>query len=296
MKSKYNSLCADSNRCLKNTAARGFTLVELLVVIVIIATLAGISFMGARKVLQSARESTAVSNLRTISQTLFTIQSDGGALGEFKLNGSYPAEAGYTKPGGKLYTWAYEAAEQMGYGHYDSDGWGGRFVWTTDPNETVFHDPTADWEIEDTGVPNARGNGTLWKTSHYAYNSQLGSFINPWSQNFQRGAGGYEGDRDALISQTTRPSTLIYVAQAAAADKLSELESSMPGHVVRSNSLHISPWIGGGSPATRIRGGANCAFADGHIGWVNTLKLYEGNWNSPNLVHDSTNPAKPVLK
>ena len=62
----------------KPTRASGFTMVELLVVIVIIATLAALVFTVATRAFHSARASKDVSNLRQCGQSLVVYASDLG--------------------------------------------------------------------------------------------------------------------------------------------------------------------------------------------------------------------------
>lgn len=48
----------------------GFTLVELLVVIVIIATLASIAFIVSKRAIKSAHQATAMSNMKQLSNLI----------------------------------------------------------------------------------------------------------------------------------------------------------------------------------------------------------------------------------
>ncbi len=68
--------------------AKGFTLVELLVVIVIIATLASVTFMVANRAIRSARATKDVGNLRQVGLLL---NSKAAELGYFPV-GYYPGE------------------------------------------------------------------------------------------------------------------------------------------------------------------------------------------------------------
>ena len=61
-----------------HTRARGFTLVELLVVVVIIATLAALAYTAANRAFLSARTTKDVSNLRQCGQSLYVYASDLG--------------------------------------------------------------------------------------------------------------------------------------------------------------------------------------------------------------------------
>jgi prepilin-type N-terminal cleavage/methylation domain-containing protein len=57
-------------------SAAGFTLVELLVVIVIVAILSAVLFPVVRKALESSRQATSISNLKQIGQALAKYQLD----------------------------------------------------------------------------------------------------------------------------------------------------------------------------------------------------------------------------
>ncbi|MFC7339175.1 type II secretion system protein [Haloferula chungangensis] len=279
----------------------GFTLVELMVVIVIITILASLAFMGGRRILNKGREAAAINNLRQVSQGLFAIQADGGILGPHKLRGSFPGEGGYSKPGGVHYSWFSEVAESMGYGHYTTNTWGAKWVWTTDPNETAFHDPTADWELGTNGDTTSRGEDSFWQTSHFAYNIMLGAFVNPWGTSYSKGGGGYDNDKQHLMSQVRFPADLIYLSQAYGSKQRSAKEKSIAkdiGFSANNNgSLLVTPWKDSdGTPAIRVRGGANAVMSDGSVRWINTKKLYEGNWDSPHFNPLSKKPRKDIYQ
>ena len=279
----------------------GFTLVELMVVIVIVAILATLAFMGGQRILTKSRESAAISNMRQVSQGLFAIQADGGVLGPHKLRGGFPGEGGHIKPGGAMYSWVTEVAESMGYGEYDSHGFGGKFRWNTDPNETAFHDPTADWEIEWTEDHKSRGKGSFWQTAQFGYNIRLGAFVNPWGGNYSKGGGGYDSDKQNLVSKVRFPADLIYLAQSAGSNGLSAKEEEVKkeiGFTFNTNGAQlITPWPGGdGTTAVRVRGGANAVMADGSVRWINTKKLYEGGWESPHFEPDTKKSRKDIYK
>ncbi|MEM1084446.1 MAG: type II secretion system protein [Verrucomicrobiota bacterium] len=283
----------------KTLRTRGFTMVELMVVIVIIAVLALLAFVGGQRILNKGREAAAIGNMRQVANGVFAIQADGGVLKNYKLRGGYPGESGRQKPGGNLFPWWTEVAINMGYGYHKEDSWSTDFVWTIDPNETAFHDPTADWEISDDQDISPHTTDTFWDTAHFGYNIRLGAFINPFASSFVKGQGGYQSDAQNLVSQTKYPSDLIYLAQSAGAGGRSQKEAQIKQDIDfqfnTTGSQLLTPWSGGdGTPAVRVRGGANAVMADGSVRWINTKKLYEGNWNSPHFEPDSTGPRKDI--
>ncbi|MEM9237431.1 MAG: type II secretion system protein [Verrucomicrobiota bacterium] len=283
----------------KTLRTRGFTMVELMVVIVIIAVLALLAFVGGQRILNKGREAAAIGNMRQVANGVFSIQADGGVLKNYKLRGGYPGEAGRQKPGGNLFPWWTEVAINMGYGYHKEDSWSTDFIWTIDPNETAFHDPTADWEISDNSDIQNRGEGTYWQTAHFGYNIRLGAFINPFASSFVKGQGGYQSDAQNLVSQTKYPADLIYVAQAAGSNSISKKEEQIKqdiGFSFKTNGAQlVTPWpAGDGNTAVRVRGGANAVMADGSVRWINTKKLYEGGWNSPHFEPGSTAPRKDI--
>jgi prepilin-type N-terminal cleavage/methylation domain-containing protein len=69
-------------------ARRGFTLVELLIVIVIIAVLAGITLTITRRVMESAKASNRLSNMRQAGSLLLNLASENNGRCSFYAGGS----------------------------------------------------------------------------------------------------------------------------------------------------------------------------------------------------------------
>ena len=260
---------------------RGFTMVELLVVIAIILVLGTLAFVGSRAALQRVNQASAISNLRQVGTGLLGLIGEASPLSENKIPNAFPSEAGFTSSGVR-YHWMYEVAEYAGLGKHDGNGFGAQFVWYQDPNKTIFHDPTADWDIVDKGNPNDRGMDSAFMTAHFGYNLNLGEFTNPFHDGPNR-----ERDRDYTMVQVKYPEDTILVAQAAASGNLSEIESSREGHVVTGSSMFIFPWRSLGAIATRINGGGYCMFVDGHIDLMLADRVYDGEWNKTTFIPDA---------
>lgn len=82
---------------LKNNQQAGFTIVELLVVIVVIAILASISVMAFTGVQQRARDAVRTTDLSNIAKTLqiYSIQNNGDTFGNGSGCGAYGEGSGW---------------------------------------------------------------------------------------------------------------------------------------------------------------------------------------------------------
>ena len=80
--SKYNAL---KNRAKSN---KGFTLVELIVVIVILAILIGVSVSGYSKYIGQSKLNTDVQNAETIRAAVVNAQAETGVYEELLANGN----------------------------------------------------------------------------------------------------------------------------------------------------------------------------------------------------------------
>jgi type II secretion system protein G len=80
---------------------KGFTIVELLIVIVVIAILATISIVAYSGIQQRARDTIRLSDIKTLSKAIELFYAD---------NGNYPMSAGWcTQPSGAAYAAAFQA-------------------------------------------------------------------------------------------------------------------------------------------------------------------------------------------
>lgn len=176
------------------TLPRGFTLVELLVVIVIVATLASMAFIAGKRVINSANQATAMSNMKQLSNLVQLFATD---------NNSILVNVNKTKIDGQTRLWAEhllvvlspDLAQDSNYSKSPGDALG-RSVGT-------FGDPKALKQAK--GVLPDSGHNS-WRT--FGYNNRIGSYVpeTPGLAGFSNGA--------KTTSQVTTPDKLILFAQA----------------------------------------------------------------------------------
>jgi prepilin-type N-terminal cleavage/methylation domain-containing protein/prepilin-type processing-associated H-X9-DG protein len=94
------------------SGTRGFTLVELLVVIVIFATLAAIAFTAATKIKQQANSAKAVQSLRQVGSLVLGLATDLG--GKMPNEGHYPGQGPSDNPYTDDMSWDGAVLNYMG--------------------------------------------------------------------------------------------------------------------------------------------------------------------------------------
>lgn len=115
---------------------RGFTLVELLVVISIIIVLAGLGFGGYKSIQASSRAAKASKNMQNIYTALTTLTTEGVNTGRHGRN-TYPPFKGDLQDRNTSFIWWDLAAEQMDYADRDS----GDYRWVSAARDTPFQNP-----------------------------------------------------------------------------------------------------------------------------------------------------------
>ncbi|MBD3293195.1 MAG: DUF1559 domain-containing protein [Armatimonadia bacterium] len=234
----------------------GFTLIEMLVVVAIIAILAAILFPTFSRAMEKARQVTCASNLKQIGLAFLMYASDHDDM--------------FPNPGG------VSAVSADGGWEYPQNGWvqsggtgldqdiGGIFAYvlmrTNDPSSNLW------------SCPNAQpGRDSAWSPGqNYVMNDYLRGFHagqdNTWSYSWRGDLGKAEGYRQgARLSAIDRPAELILVYEVA---------QDRDGSVYRNGSIYFN----GGSPSSSLHkpvpvncpldwhnGFTNFLFCDGHV-------------------------------
>ncbi|MBJ7256581.1 MAG: type II secretion system protein [Akkermansiaceae bacterium] len=160
----------------RKTPAAGFTLTELLVVIVIIATLASLSFLAVSRAREAAKKATSVSNMRQIGSLLATYASDN--------SNRFPAPRADVLQANGSYTqlhW-FEALVQMVYPTLESKDWQKIEWWKQ--TKPVLRNPIIDQVLG--------SSSREWWLQGYAFNQQCIVNINPegYSTDWTAGKNG----------------------------------------------------------------------------------------------------------
>ncbi len=130
----------------------GFTLVELLIVIVVIAILAAISVVAYNGVQERARNSKRVSDIAQIKKALLVYDSLHGGVVR-------PGVSGYTKPAG-----------EPGFGGWDSSSSAAWLAFLRPGNGNMPVDPVNTWDSASTPFT---ADSRLY--NYYCYNAGHGS-------------------------------------------------------------------------------------------------------------------------
>ncbi len=227
----------------------GFTLVELLVVIVIVAVLASLGFMVARRGLQASQASTTVSNLRQIGTCIHIIREDGMENG-WSRPGNFPGYAGQiNEPGNwREFTIHELIAEVQGA----CEAKGGKYVWRTLPSETILQNPLSKHKLAgDAKSPDKVTHAMLAKPwGSFCYNAQLEGWTAPHTPESKIRATRMVG-RNNQDKALENPELTIMMAEAG--DEKAGRDPLYTG------------WSGVAAPNGNYKDGAHCVFVDGHV-------------------------------
>lgn len=239
----------------------GFTLVELLVVIVIVAVLASIGFTLGRSAIKASHASTSASNLKQIGTALTLIREEG-VPDSGSSPGMFPGYAGQiAEPGNwrefSIYQLIGETlgACSVGKGKYD---------WTILPSKTILQNPLSKYKFaKDAKTPkdvtlkmlgDARGS--------YCYNAHLEGWMAPHQvANGQAKLTRMIGKNNEG-RELTDPSLTIMMG---------ETNDAGGGH-------SYTGWSST-APQGNYKDGAHCVFVDGHVERLpNKLLRTEAGW------------------
>ncbi|HET6251786.1 MAG TPA: type II secretion system protein [Tepidisphaeraceae bacterium] len=225
---------------------RGFTVVELLVVICLICILAAILIPASNKIRQSAMRVSCLSNMRQITAASMTYAGDnGGQLPYCNWAGGGPTDGGVYQFGwmftGPIYQSRYPNIVWNGP-HYPSNGVMTGVIWPYLNNLAVYHCPLDQPEFY---------AGTNWLASYLENGAQCG---------YGASGGGQSGGMGAPLRRISQPGQSVMFWEA--------LEQTYQGQ-----SLTGAVWNDGASYPTeevladRHFKGANVSCFDGHAEW-----------------------------
>ncbi|MDP4624536.1 MAG: prepilin-type N-terminal cleavage/methylation domain-containing protein [Akkermansiaceae bacterium] len=230
--------------------AHGFTLLELLVVIVIVAVLASLVFVGARKGMSAAHASTCVSNLKQIGTAIHMIREDGVPYSGTGP-GMFPGYAGQIAEPGNWREFSIYAliGEQQGYCRLGQ----GKYEWSTLPSETILQNPLSEHKFADQAKTAGDVTHKMFSSSHgsFCYNAMIEGWIAPHTV----ASGKAKLTRMSGVNnngqEITDPSLTIMMG-----------ESSDTG-----GGQVFTGWTGV-APNGNYKEGAHCVFVDGHVALI----------------------------
>ncbi len=158
---------------------QGFTLVELLVVITIIVTLAGLAIIGVRTGLLAAKAGSTTKGMKEIYTSLTALSSEGVNTG-LHAPGVLPPYKGNLQDGQQAdFVWWDLVAEKMSLADRDS----GEYRWITPYEDTMFQNPLSK-KILGIGKTTLDSLSSDPELSHggFAYNAELGGDVSSDAQ------------------------------------------------------------------------------------------------------------------
>ena len=181
---------------------RGFTLVELLVVITIVIVLASLAFVGSQRVLRGAKSASSISNLREINTAIINASNEG-FRNPNRIEGTYIPTGGQQNAPFSRFTWWDLVGANQGWAKEE----GGAFVWNTLAKDTFLQNPLSERDFGGNSVD--RGDFASqgdFAAGGYGMNYQLVAFLNI--------AGGDPNIRSPKIGQVPYPESTILVAES----------------------------------------------------------------------------------
>jgi prepilin-type N-terminal cleavage/methylation domain-containing protein len=153
---------------------RGFTLVELLVVIALIAALASLAITGVRKAFQSADVAKTSQNMKEIYNALETLTSEGVDTGLHPPNCFPPAAGTLEDDPQPDFIWWDLVAEKLGFASQESSS----YKWAEPFSETIFQNPLSEKTLgEGKDDWTSLYNDPEITRGSFAYNAELGGDV-----------------------------------------------------------------------------------------------------------------------
>jgi prepilin-type N-terminal cleavage/methylation domain-containing protein/prepilin-type processing-associated H-X9-DG protein len=224
----------------------GFTLVELLVVIVIVAVLASVGFLMGRNAVKAAHASTCVSNLKQIGNSIHMIREEGVTYSGLSP-GMFPGYAGQIFEPGK---WReFSIYQLIGEVQGACEVGKGKYNWTVLPSKTILQNPLSKYKFAgDAKTPSevtlkmlGGGRGS------YCYNAHLEGWISPGEVEIGKAKLTRLIGKNGEGRELTDPSLTIMMGER--------------------NDNGGNTYMGWSSnaPQGNYKDGAHCVFVDGHV-------------------------------
>ena len=214
----------------------GFTLVELLVVISIVAALAALLFLLGGKAVKMSHAAKSVSNLKNIGTGMTSLLQDG-TPGLGKGVNYFPSYAGIDGEG-TPYVWPDLVGQALGIVEKRD----GKYVWLQPGGESVFQNPGHKTKFDNASSPPA-----FAKTSSYGYNY---AGLGEWSSPSHRVQGDNPKLGNASILTINRPERTVVIAESDG--------NGIAAHLVW-------PYWKDAGVTDMYKGGGHYLFVDGHV-------------------------------
>ncbi|MCE5313867.1 MAG: prepilin-type N-terminal cleavage/methylation domain-containing protein [Armatimonadota bacterium] len=232
---------------------QGFTLVELLTVISVIATLAAMLFPAFESALESGRSASCLNNVKQLASGFMLYTDDNGN----RLPNSTDGTTGAGQLGGWMYFSKYPANDTTESRNSFNPQQGSLFHYVNSMN--VYICPS-DMQGKQSG-------------NSYSANSYLfGSYDSEGKFTASKSTSGFAQGRS--LSDFYQASKWVMLGEEA-----SSSESGSSASYIRTNSTDDGYlYVGYNTVSTRHKGGSNYAFLDGHAKWYNPAEVVSKNY------------------